>query len=325
MSLTEAVVREGPVPAPRIAKPATGGSRRAAVAEVLHEYAFTKGPLGLPKLVAKVLLLLPRRRVHRQWMTVLRGATTRRLLVVQPRIAFRHSSRYLFSGIAWRESAALLTAHYAFLNEALSADFFERVIGPAGAPLWQWQFGSHRFAIVLRGPASHREGDLNLCFVAGDAHVYTIAFSVVPGDAFDEAVVGGRGRHVIYIGHVQGMLGQFDAIRRATRLCDGIAPQDLLMSAMAGLAQAWGIRRILSPGPARHLSAQKMPTSAFDYAAFWTRYGGRLDASGHYVLDAPFPRKPIVQIVNRHRKRASKKRDFKHALTDIVAQSIESR
>jgi uncharacterized protein VirK/YbjX len=268
-------------------------------------------------------------RAHRRWLKIIGGDATRRILAVEPRTAFRHSSKYLFAGLPWKDRIALMSGHYAFLNRVHDAKFFDTVITPQGLQLWQHETDDGRMTIVLLGPPHHREGDLRLHFRLNGTTVFKLAFSVVPArffeDASDDTAKGSAsGSHVLYIGQAQGVPGQLDAIRAATKSCYDIAPPDLLMAALAGLAHAWGITRFLSAGAEIHHSAEKLSrsTHAFDYAAFWMHFQAVLLPSGHYAIEVPFPQKPITQIVARHRKRALVKRAVKLALCTEVSADI---
>jgi uncharacterized protein VirK/YbjX len=300
------------------------------VREVLREYAIQRGWQGLPKLFAKLCLLAWHYRAHRRWLGTIGGVATRRILAVEPRTAYRHSSKYLFAGLPWKTRIALMSGHYAFLNRTHDATFFDKVIAPQGLQLWQHETDDGRVTIVLLGPPHHREGDLRLHLKLNGTTVFKLAFSVVPACFFEDAIDDATrrsplGAHVLYIGQVQGVPGQLDAIRVATKSCNDIAPPDLLMAALAGIAHAWGIARFFSAGADIHHSAEKLSRSlhAFDYAAFWTHFQAVLLPSGHYAIEVPFPQKPIAQIVTRHRKRALVKRAVKLALCAEVSADIE--
>jgi uncharacterized protein VirK/YbjX len=295
----------------------------------LSEDLRKRGPMESLRTAARLFGVMLRYPAHQAWMKVIGGPATKKVLDVYPRIAYRHSTSYLFSGLSWAQRLELLKAHYAFLNREHDARFFNKVLD-GGLDLRRWVADGHEFSISLSGPCTvshHREGELTLAFNMSGVALFKLAFSVVPasGIALDDEQKLGCSERMIYVGQVQGMLGQFDLISQATKLCLAIAPQDLLMSALAGLAQAWGINRVLGVRADRHLSAGSLmrPPRSFDYTAFWERYHARPCASGHHVMCLPFDEKPIEQIAAHHRNRTLKKRQFKRSVSSDIAVVIE--
>jgi len=277
------------------------------------------------KLVSKSVRMGWHWRSQRAFMRSIGGPTTQQLLKARPRLRFRPHAPYLFLETDLKLRIRFLIAHYAFLNRVSDQPQFARIIEERGMPLWSIEANGTVLAIHLLGPPRHHEGDLALRFLIGDVFVFQIAFSIVPRDCFGLGVQApSDSPHVIYVGQVQGVVGQASRIREATRLCEAIAPQDLLMSALAGIATAWDISSMLGVAAGRQLAIEDLIVSphAFDYALFWTRYQSRVSGDGHHVIAVPFRQKPIGEIVNRHRKRTLRKRHFKEALVDQVAQAM---
>src|SRR5690606_28574972 len=115
------------------------------------------------------------------------------------------------------------------------------------------------------------------------------------------------------------------------KACQDIAPPDLLMSAVAGMAGALGIRMIGGVGIEHSISSESIQQSnmSFDYTAFWDRYQGKKTTGGHHLIALPFPEKPIQAIAAKHRKRTLLKREFKHQITasalDCVSRLVSGR
>jgi uncharacterized protein VirK/YbjX len=288
-----------------------------------------RGPMESARTAVRLFGVALRYPAHLAWMRVIGGATTKKILDVYPRIAYRHSTSYLFVGMCWAQRLELLKAHYAFLNHMHDACFFNQVLDD-GLVLQQWRADDHEFSISLSGPcmvSHHREGELTLTFCMDGVALFKLAFSVVPASAItlDAHQKLGCSEQVVYVGQVQGMPGQFDLISQATKVCLAIAPQDLLMSALSGVAQAWGINRVLGVQADRHLSAGTLRQlgRSFDYAAFWGQYRATPCAGGHQVMSVPFEEKPIEQISSHHRNRTLKKRQFKRVVTHEIALAVE--
>lgn len=288
-----------------------------------------RGLMESVRTVVRLFGVVLRYPAHLAWMRVVGGATTKRILDIYPRIAYRHSTSYLCVGLTWPQRLDMLNCHYAFLNRAHDAGFFNQVLD-GGFVLRQWAAEEHEFTISLLGPcveSHHREGELSLSFSMDGVTLFKLAFSVVPAAVFalDAHQKTDGAERMVYVGQVQGTPGHFDLISQATKACLAIAPQDLLMSALAGVAQAWGINWVLGVRADRHLSAGTLRQlgRSFDYAAFWDQYRAALCASGHHVMPVPFEEKPIEQISAHHRNRTLKKRQFKRLVVSDVALAIE--
>ena len=273
-------------------------------------------------LIGRGVGLALRYRAHRRWMQVIGGETTKRILDIYPRIAFRHSTTYLFEGASWNQRLILLEAHYGFLNRTHDAAFFNAVIGPGGLDLWRPGLSDCDPTISLVGPcivSRHREGELGLNISIHGVVVYKLAFSVVPLDAVTGAKPCEGSRLGLFVGQVQGSPNCLDLLREASRICQGIAPRDLLMSALLGIAQAWEMDQIMGARADLVLSSN---SCSFDYNAFWQQYGGEQTAGKHYAMALPFHEGPIRASSAAHRRRTRRKRQFQAELSAAVAQVV---
>jgi uncharacterized protein VirK/YbjX len=225
----------------------------------------------------------------------------------------------------------MIEAHYQFVNEFYGPRFFADVLND-GVILWKEVIRGRSFSIRLSGPSidpAHREGDMALVFWIDDLLLYKVAFSVIRTGLLKRHGKGtpSETERAIYVGQVQGAYRHMTELREATKLCRDIAPQDILMSGLAGLTDAWRIDRMYGVHSDLHLCAQRRPVSLteFDYCAFWERYRGSLTAEGHYLIPLPYRHKPLEQIASKHRKRTVLKREFKKRVQEAVAQTALRR
>jgi uncharacterized protein VirK/YbjX len=287
-----------------------------------------KGLTGSLAMVQRLLKVWARLPEHLGLLKVIKGATTRQLLAVYPRIAYRYSLPYLSEQFAWSERVRMMKAHYSLLNQVHGAKFFEQVLG-RGFDLHTWSIAGRQFRLAMQGPclvSRHREGDLCLVIQMDGQVLYRLAFSVIPTDVVDLPAAQSRGASplALYVGHVQGKAGQIDRMREATGLCHDVAQQDLLMSALGGLAAAWGINRVVGVRDQSNLSQAYIAQSAasFQYESFWARYHAVLTEQGHHAMSLPFAEKPITEIAAKHRRRTLTKRQFKQSLAESVQQAV---
>ncbi|RZI85610.1 MAG: DUF535 domain-containing protein [Rubrivivax sp.] len=285
---------------------------------VKKELAAKRG-LGIVNTCFRMLSVLAHPGQHWQVMQAIGGAHTKGLLKAYPRAVYRYTLPYLSMNFDRAERQRLLKGHYDFLNTALSASFYERVMDDAMV-LWEQEIQGNLFSISVSGPCMHREGDLTLVFKMDGCAVYRIAFSLVasPLLKLNPQFQQNISRHIVYVGQVQGYPGGFEHLRQATKQCRDVAPADLLMAAVAGLAGALGITMVAGVGYENSLSYQNLLKlkSNFSYADFWEKHHGIRSEGGHYILQVPLAEKPIQQVKANHRGRTLLKRELKKQVTD---------
>jgi len=211
-----------------------------------------------------------------------------------------------------------------------AADFSRRVMDDS-LEIWCNEAGGEPMSVSLQGlcPVTrHREGELTLCFKLAGVPIYKMSFSIVRLAGLNLAGVGtaGRAAHALYIGRVQGVSGAMDAIRQATTLLGDIAPQDLLMSVLTGLAGALGIDTVLGVSDGTCVSRDTIAQSgsSFCYGQFWARYAGQVLEGGHHLMSLPVAEKPLSEIAAKHRKRTQRKRDFKRQVAMACEQAFRA-
>lgn len=265
---------------------------------------------------------------HRRLLRELGGEHTRAIFEQVPRTAYRYTLPYLSSNFDRATRLELLLSHYQFLNRRLGAAFC-RGVAQGDLTLWRDEQHGHRFCIQVSGPCAksgHREGELTFTMRMDDRDLYKLSFSIVSAVALSLPCGSAPARpgHTLFIGRVQGAAGSFEQIRAATKACQDIAPADLLMAALAGMADALGIAEVAGVGIEHSISSELMQSAgtSFDYTAFWDRYHGHKTVDGHHVMTLPFPEKPIQDIAAKHRKRTLLKREFKHRVSQAAHACI---
>lgn len=255
---------------------------------------------------------------HREVVQAISGLHTKGLLKTYSRAVYRYTLPYLSMRFDRAQRQQMLVGHYDFLNRALHASFFQCVLSDA-MTLWQREIDGRVFAISVGGPCPHREGDLTLVFTVDGCPLYRMAFSVVKSPLLN--VNAGPSSHVLYVGQVQGYPDRFAQIRQATRLCRDVAPADLLMAGMAGLASALGISMVAGVGVENSLSYQSLVelNASTSYADFWEKFQGMRAEGGHYLLGLPLVEKPISLIKANHRGRTLAKRELKKSVSEEAA------
>ncbi len=283
------------------------------------------GDLSFASTSLRILGVLARPDMHWRVVNAVRGAHTRPILATFPRVVYRYTLPYLSSVFGRRTRAQIFLQHYGFLNARLRPEFFQKVLDDT-LVLWSTNLDGHSFSLTLAGPCPDREGELTLRFKMDGTTVYRLAFSVL-GAALvgrpDEAVPVAPGK-VLYVGQVQGCKVGFDLIRQATKICLDVAPPDLLMAALFGVAEAWHISTIAGVAYEHCLTLDKLKKleARFDISAFWDKYRAPRNLQGHHVLNLPFVDKPISEVKANHRGRTLAKRGFKAQVSQACAASL---
>lgn len=292
----------------------------AGVLALVKKEMDAKRGLGIGSTCLRLLSVVWHAGQHREVVQAISGAHTKGLLTIYSRAVYRYTLPYLSMRFDRVQRQQMLVGHYDFVNRALHASFFQRVLNET-MTLWRREIDGRVFSISVGGPCLHREGDLTMVFKMDGCALYRMAFSVVKAPLLKVDAVSSR--HVLYVGQVQGYADRFAQIRQATRLCRDVAPADLLMAGVAGLAGALGIATVAGVGVENSLSYQSLlalNTSA-SYVDFWEKFQGMRAEGGHYLLALPLAEKPISLIKANHRGRTLAKRELKKSVSE-EAESV---
>lgn len=296
----------------------------------LRRYLLAKNLPGMFDGIRRLLSIALDVPAHRRLVKVLNGEHIRGIFLQMPRLAYRYTLPCLSNNFQRAVRLELLIAHYRFMSSRLGSEFCAGIIHGNLMP-WGREQAGHWFSIRLSGPCAvsgHREGELTFTLQMDHIDLYKLSFSIVPASVLSQpsGTHPVRPGHTLYIGRVQGVPGNFEQIRLATKACHDIAPPDLLMSAVAGMARALGIEVIGGVGIEHSISSESIQQSSmsFDYTEFWDRYHGIKAPDGHHLMSLPFPEKPIQDIAAKHRKRTLVKREFKQEITEAAEACVSN-
>jgi len=274
------------------------------------EEAVLRRRMALGDVLKRVLWLLWRLPDHLPLFKALEGQEAQALASSYFRIPYRRTLPYLSTVFSEGERAALACSHARFVATRMGPELFAQ-IERAPLVLWTHPEADAACSVTLAGPCPHREGGFTLQLRREGVVLYRLAFSIV--DLSVVAPASGASGMGIYVGQVQGLPGQFEGIREATKLCQDIAPPDLLVVVLHGVAEALGLDQVHAVRFEGCLSYLKMKqlASHFDYATFWQERWGATEQGAHYAMRLPYQEKPLSEIKANHRKRTQLKRSFK--------------
>ena len=245
---------------------------------------------------------------HRRVVAAINGASTQPILEIYPRVVYRYTLPCLSRNFSRAVRAQILKDHYTFVNTQLSGRFFQRVLDDS-LVLWTHSQGGNSYSITLAGPCPDREGELTLRFKMDGCPLYRLAFSVMGASLLDVR----SNSSLIYVGQVQGSKVDFGLIKKATKTCFEVAPPDMLMAALFGLASALNIQVVAGVAFENCLTFDKLSSleKCFNNSVFWEKYSGLKNKGGHYILNLPLVDKPLSEVKANHRGRTLVKRGFK--------------
>ncbi len=257
---------------------------------------------------------------HRQIMRLMRRPGLRALVTDHPPMVYRSYRRYLATSFTKRVRREIFKYHYEYLLAGVSKTFFSEVLR-SRPRLWQKTIGRDVLEIKLSFTAElQHEGDLLLEFQENSVPLYHLSFTIAPG-----YLVGSTADQVILVARVQGVAGQFDAIRRATKSCMDIVPSYLLMAAVQGMSIALDIGEIAGVRNKEQLTSNidADRNVYFDYDVFWCTYLCN-EAEKFYLIPVPIPEKSLALINTQHRRRTRLKRRFKSDVAETSEVAFRS-
>jgi uncharacterized protein VirK/YbjX len=235
-----------------------------------------------------------------------------------PRLAYKWLGKSLSLGFSARTRLRIGRSHYLYLRERTPQPVLGRLFEQPKL-LWEEVIDSRCFRVVLSFPRpDDQEGDLALSLEMDGLPMCTTSFVFCHG-----ALLGLEAGTVIFVARMQGGGGRFERVREATQTCLDIAPADLLMAALGGLASAFSIRMLVGVQTIHQVS-RVLKVGAppfFDYDGFWTSYGSMRTADGLHLMTLPYPEKLLGRIRSKHRGRTRRKREFRSRLAASVMQS----
>ena len=245
-------------------------------------------------------------------LRILRFPAYAEFVRTDPRVRFRFLIRdYLVRGMSTRQRAACFLHHYKRLHASMPPRLLHRTLH-RGITVFEARRDDIQLEISLCfSRPFEKEGELSLNLVVNRAVVFVFSFTIVPG-----WVVRSESEDVLLISRVQGMNGYYPQIRAATRSLHDVGPAALLLAALQGFAEAFGIGSIAGVPAVRQSSFREELSLSYKsaYDDFFSEIGVSKDTSGFYLSSIPPEDKPISSIKQGHKIRTKKKRQFKRQI-----------
>jgi len=239
-----------------------------------------------------------------------------RVLVSNPRFAIKFAAdHYLARDLSVAERKASFIHHHSRLHCALR-DKVLRLILHRSVCIFEIREGESVYRVMthLSRPWD-KEGELSFDLELDGVGIYVVSFSIVPG-----SIVKSEAPEVLLISRLQGMKGKYQLIQRATKAMKDVAPVSLLLAALQGFAEAFGITEIVGVSAQRQsgYSEECADILRKAYDNFFHSLGAVLGPENLFSCPVPIPEKPLQDVKRGHKLRTKEKRAFKRDVTDTV-------
>ena len=246
------------------------------------------------------------------------------LVRIDPRFSFKSLIRdYLVRDFTIAERTACFLHHYKCLQTGMSASLLRRTLHEH-VTVFESLTGGARYEITLCYSRDiEKEGELSLNLHVDGAIVFVLSFNIVPG-----WVVKSQAAEVLLITRLQGTRGYYSQIRLATKVLHDVGPAALLLAALQGLTQAFGIGEMTGVCATRQSSYSEEFSSHYRsaYDDFFAELGAVRNSAGFFVSPIPMPEKPVAEVKQGHKLRTREKRAFKRQVAAEVCRILlESR
>jgi hypothetical protein len=224
-----------------------------------------------------------------------------------PGLAFKYVvPNYLSRSFTVSERASCFLYHYRRMHGALPECMLGQILR-GDVTLHEVAKDGDRFAYTIGPPEPNArlEGELDLALRVDDKKIFNLSFIIVPG-----WVVKSEAAEILLITRLQGAAGCSSEINRVCKLVYDYSPRSVLLSALQGIAEAFGITEIeaVSAKMQRCYSKERSAIFMNGYDDFFTTVGMVKTAFGFYSTSIPIESKPLASIKGNNRSRAKKRR-----------------
>jgi uncharacterized protein VirK/YbjX len=239
-----------------------------------------------------------------------------------PRLPFKYLAiNYLVRGFTLVERGACLLHHYRRFHALLPSNLLSRIL-QGNVTLHDIHEDGQHFAISMGlSMPWDKEGEISLNLEVNGEIVFLLSFTIVPG-----WVVQSEAGEVLLISRIQGTKGCYREIQLATKAMYDVAPSPLLLAALQGVANAFGIREFAGVSAARQSGPDyEEHTASLEqaYDSFFSQLGIAPNAAGFYLSSISVEDKPLASIKQGHKLRTRQRRAFKRDIQMACAAYFE--
>ena len=250
-----------------------------------------------------------------------------------PALPLRPLRSYLRRGLDSSRRAHAVQLHFAWLSAHFSRPCIDRLYTGETIRLLAGAPGVEGLGMSLTC-AAHlgREGELAVHLEWQGERAMSMAFSVVDarlvvaGTTLAAGLAPTAGARAV-LGSIQGTRGAEARLRELSAATQRLRPGALLVLAVQGLSQAWGLQAPLGVATRSHVYAgyaSRRRQVALDYDATWRDAGG-VPLDRHYWL---LPARPVLrpdsEVESRRRAQHRRRNALRTGLLEAVQQSAHA-
>ena len=302
--------------------PATYTSKTDRILPARLAAPITQDSFWHPALLGGVLWRgLTHIKIHREILHFLfRCPPLAEFVIKNPGFACKYlTPRYLARGFTVPERACCFLHHYQQLFARMPDSLFRQTL-QENITIHEISESAHCFTISLGLSRPYNtEGELSLNLHVDGVIVFVLGFTIAPG-----SVVQSPAREVMLVTRLQGVKDTYTQIALATKALHDVAPSALLLAALQGVADAFGIGEIVAVSAVRQSSYRIYTPDVFlqAYDEFFSEVGMSKTANGFYRTSVPIQGKPLTSIKHGHKLRTKEKRAFKQQIQSACARFL---
>jgi len=236
---------------------------------------------------------------------------------LHPRFAFKYLTHdYLVRDFSVPKRAACFLHHYRRLRAVLPDHLLRRTL-QGDVNLHETERGGDRFGFSMGlSRVWDKEGELSLNLLLNDVIFFLLAFTIVPG-----WVVGSEADEGVLITRVQGLKGCQPQIKLAQDAFAYASPRALLLAALQGIAEAFGIAEIAGVSATNQSSycEESAVSLGRNYDSFFAEAGMAKSAAGFYSTPVPIEGKPLGLIKRGNKPKVKLQRALKQQIQQACA------
>jgi uncharacterized protein VirK/YbjX len=279
---------------------------------VLARQRKTWSPILLTGVLWRAVCNVPK---HRQVLDILKYPEFAELARLDPRFPFKYLTHdYLSRGLTVAERVSCFTNHYRWMRDNLPNVVLAQILHRTIPLIEIWQ-GLQRMCITfgLTTPTD-KEGELSLNLQADGETVFALSFTIVPGE-----VVKSQAADVLLITRIQGT-----KIASAIKAFREVRPTDMLIAALQGLGEAFGIRAFacISATDQSSYCSNLAATFRSRYDDFFLGRGIIKNEANFFVSPIPMCEKPLALIKQGHKLRAKRRHALKRMIAEAARQAL---
>jgi uncharacterized protein VirK/YbjX len=236
---------------------------------------------------------------------------------LHPRFAFKFLTHdYIVRDFSVPKRAACFLHHYRRLQAALPDHLLRQTL-EGDVTLHEAVRGCNRFGFSIGlSRVWDKEGELSLNLLLNDVVFFLLAFTIVPG-----WVVESGAEEVVLITRVQGLKGCQPQIKLAQDSFASASPRVLLLAALQGIAEAFGIEEVVGVSAFNQSSYSEESAASLgrNYDSFFAEVGMTKKTTGFFASPVPIEAKPLGLIKRGNKPKVKLQRALKLQIQQACA------